>query len=440
MAKLMTSKRRKVSPKKTSKTEQKKVVLVGTYKTGQLEKWPGYYNYPICDGDKIELEFAKQVNEIWLFNAKKEPVCLKAKFIGFKTRDELKKEYKYPARGKPHGTGNYVLYSTSKTQVYDPSSGLAEKVVVRLADFATSKGVQKKLRAYLASPDRKDPILANCLPPLLTQLPPEVLRVCEAVQLQFAFLYPSKQNNNMSQRQLKLISLFSGAGGLDIGFGQAGFETAVMVEYDPACCRTLRKNMPNTPVIEGDINQITTREILDAAGLKPLEAALVIGGPPCQSFSLAGKRMGMDDPRGMLVLQFIRVVRESLPMAFVMENVKGMTNWEKGKAMDAIMTEATMPISYKGKIYTYQVKYQVLNAADFGAPQFRERVFIVGNRIEKDFCFPPKQYGPPGNQDGLRPYVTVRDAICGLPPADPPSEVAIRVSGTIKDRIAKHGY
>ena len=105
-------------------------------------------------------------------------------------------------------------------------------------------------------------------------------------------------------QDLPIISLFSGAGGLDIGFDQAGFRTAVMVELDPACCRTLRKNMPGVPVIEGDINQIETSKILSAAGLKPLEAALVIGGPPCQSFSLAGKRMGLDDPRGRLVLEF----------------------------------------------------------------------------------------------------------------------------------------
>ena len=440
MAKVMKSKKHKVAPKKVA-AESKKVVLVGTYKSGQLEKWPGFYNYPICDGDKIEPEFAKRVNEIWLFNAKKEPVCLKAKFVGFKTRDELKSEFGYPAKGKPHGTGNYILYATSKTRVYSPASGLAEKVIVRLQDFATSKSVQKKLRDYLSSPDRKDPLLANYLPPLLSKIPPEVLRVCEAAaQLQFALLYPASSADNGSENRMKIISLFSGAGGLDIGFDQAGFKTSVMVEFDPACCRTLRKNMPNTPVIEGDINQISTKQILDAAGLRPLEAALVIGGPPCQSFSLAGKRMGMNDPRGMLVLQFIRVVRESLPKAFVMENVRGMTNWENGKAMDAIMTEATMPISYGGKTYTYKVSYKILNAADFGAPQFRERVFVVGNRVEKNFVFPSKQYGPPDNQEGLRPYKTVRDAICGLPPATPPSEVAMRVSGTIKDRIAKHGY
>ena len=124
----------------------------------------------------------------------------------------------------------------------------------------------------------------------------------------------------------------------------------------------------------------------------------------------------------------------------VMENVRGLTNWENGKALEAIMNEAQEPIMYRGKTYSYRVAYKILNAADYGAPQFRERVFIVGNRVDCDFVFPEKQYGPTDNVNGLRPYKTVRDAICALPPATPPSEVALRVSGTIKARIEKHGY
>lgn len=238
-------------------------------------------------------------------------------------------------------------------------------------------------------------------------------------------------------KPLRLISLFSGAGGLDIGFHKAGFETAVLVEKDAACCRTLRANLPDTPIVEGDINEISTAQILEAARLRPLEAALVIGGPPCQSFSLAGKRMGLNDPRGKLVLEFIRVVREALPVGFVMENVKGLVNWEGGKALGAIVNEATQPVVYEGKTYQYQVKCQVLNAADYGVPQFRERIFIVGNRIQRDFAFPKKTHG---TGDGMRPYATVRNAICSLPPADEPSEAAKRVSRSIKGRIEKHGY
>ena len=242
----------------------------------------------------------------------------------------------------------------------------------------------------------------------------------------------------------KVISLFSGAGGFDIGIEKAGFETAVLVEMDSSCCDTLRFNFPDIPVIEGDISKIPTAHILKTARLKRLEAALVIGGPPCQSFSLAGKRLGMDDERGMLVLEFIRVVRESLPVGFIMENVKGMINWDGGRAMNAILDELKDPILFKGKKYSYDVSIKVLNAADYGAPQFRERVILVGNRVGKKFEFPKPTHGLKNidliNGSSLKPYRSVEDAIGGLPDADEPSETAKRISKTIKERILNHGY
>jgi len=243
-----------------------------------------------------------------------------------------------------------------------------------------------------------------------------------------------------------VISLFSGAGGMDVGFEKAGFKTAVAIEQDSSCCETLRTNFPDVPVIEGDINNVTSAEILEAAKLKPLECDVVIGGPPCQSFSLAGKRMGMDDPRGKLLLQFARVVRETLPKTFVLENVKGMANWNGGKAIDAILNEFSEQISYEGNEYKYSLSYKVLKASDYGAPQNRERLFIVGTRVGKTFCFPEPTHE--ANTDArldlfkktLKPYTTVKDAILTLPPASPPSEMAQKISKTIKGRIAKHGY
>lgn len=244
----------------------------------------------------------------------------------------------------------------------------------------------------------------------------------------------------------KIISLFSGAGGMDIGFNTAGFETSVAVEYDKSCCETLKKNAPNLNIIQGDISQITTSDILKTGNLKVTEPALVIGGPPCQSFSLAGKRMGMEDPRGKLVLEFIRVVRESLPKVFVMENVKGMVNWQQGKAIKAIMNEISEPIIFEDKEYKYKVSIAVLNSADYGAPQFRERVFLVGNRVDKKFVFPTPTHCNQSNgivdlfAKEKKPYTSVWDAIGELPPACEPSETALRVSKTIKERIVKHGY
>ncbi|WP_075173752.1 DNA cytosine methyltransferase [Neptunomonas phycophila] len=247
-------------------------------------------------------------------------------------------------------------------------------------------------------------------------------------------------------KKREVISLFSGAGGMDIGFKEAGFKIAVAVEQDPSCCDTLRLNSPDLPVIEGDVSQVSTEEILKKAKLKPLEAALVIGGPPCQSFSLAGKRMGMNDDRGKLLLEFSRVVHEALPDAFVMENVKGMLNWEKGKAIEAVLNEFREPVVYEGKEYHYDVSYKVLNSSSYGVPQHRERLFIVGNRLGKTFEFPEPTHGEQNNSEPdlfsspLKPYSTAWDAFGDLPPADEPSETAKRVSQTIKGRIEKHGY
>lgn len=233
-------------------------------------------------------------------------------------------------------------------------------------------------------------------------------------------------------RSLKVISLFSGAGGLDIGFESAGFEIAVAVELDPACCDTLRANKPTLPIINKSITDVTGQEVLKAAGLRVGEPALVIGGPPCQSFSLAGLRKGLDDDRGKLLFEFVRIVRETLPLGFVLENVKGLTNWDHGRALDLLIQELTTPIVEGKKEYSYTIaKPQVLNAVDYGVPQYRERLVLVGNRMGKSFSYP---------EPLATPHKTVWEAIGQLPNPEEPSEVALRVSGTIKSRRTKYGF
>ncbi len=236
----------------------------------------------------------------------------------------------------------------------------------------------------------------------------------------------------MPKKNHKIISLFSGAGGLDIGFNRAGFKTAVAVELDPSCCDTLRTNMPDLSIINRSITEVSATEILEAGGLEVGEAALVIGGPPCQSFSLAGMRKGLDDDRGKLLFEFARIVRETLPKGFVIENVKGLTNWDKGRAMNLLIEELGKPIEYNGTVYQYQIAPpKVLDAVNYGAPQFRERLILVGNRIGKPYEYP---------EPLATTYKTVWDAIGTLPKPDQPSEAAKRVAGCIKYRIAKHGY
>lgn len=231
----------------------------------------------------------------------------------------------------------------------------------------------------------------------------------------------------------KVISLFSGAGGLDLGFNNAGFQIAVAVELDSSCCETLRVNNPDLTIINKSVADVSGQEILDAARLKVGEAALVIGGPPCQSFSLAGLRKGLDDERGRLLFEFVRIVRETLPKAFVLENVKGLTNWDHGHAMQLLIEELTKPIEQEGEVFQYTISTpQVLNAVDYGVPQNRERLILVGNRMGKNFLYPAPHM--------FEPQKTVWDAIGDLPQPEAPSENAQRIAETIKDRRAKYGY
>ena len=163
-----------------------KVVLIGTYKTGQLLKWRGWYNYPISAKDCISESDAAKINELWLFNGTKEQKSYKAEFVGIKTRKELVSQYGYPAKGKAHGE-KYLLFKTEfKYQYKAMPPEEAERVIIRTADFATAPKVRKQLKAYLESPDRNDPDLAKLLPSIVTSLRPEQLCVCESmVQMEF---------------------------------------------------------------------------------------------------------------------------------------------------------------------------------------------------------------------------------------------------------------
>ena len=215
---LLKTKRQKIAPAKPTEEEPKKVVLVGTYAGSQLTDWPGFYPYPISSDDKVDAESCAKVNEIWLFKGTKEPKYFAAEFVGIKTREELK-ALGYPAKGKGHGDGTYLLFKIEKT--YAPASSSAalaaavERVIVRTKDFARTPKVRKQLKAYLESTDRTDKELAAQLPSIITKLPAETLRVCEAaVQLDFFGVFESedldtkicisKENMRRAQRERKV--------------------------------------------------------------------------------------------------------------------------------------------------------------------------------------------------------------------------------------------
>jgi DNA (cytosine-5)-methyltransferase 1 len=186
---------------------------------------------------------------------------------------------------------------------------------------------------------------------------------------------------------LPYISLFSGGFGLDLGMEQASddkyvFKLAACVDMDPAARQTIRQNRPNVTVIGdledeagGDLSdpRLSSRLILRRAGLRARQASLVVGGPPCQSWSILGKRQGFADARGNLILRFVQIVREVQPRAFIMENVEGFLTQDGGKACDAVLKQ------FRDAGYPHLFTWR-LNAADYGVPQHRKRAFIIGFR------------------------------------------------------------
>ena len=215
---------------------------------------------------------------------------------------------------------------------------------------------------------------------------------------------------------LKAISLYTGIGGLDFGFHAAGFRTAVAVEQDAVCCDTIRLNR-DWPILEGAVNTFSSRKIMRKAGLKKGEADILIGGPPCQPFSkssywVRGDSSRLDDPRADTLTAFLRVLRDTQPRAFLLENVKGLVYRGKDSGLHYIL-EGVRQINRAAKT-NYQVSWQVLNAADYGVPQLRERVFLVASRDGRPFVFPEPTHG----EDRDEPHHTAWDAIGDLS-ADP---------------------
>lgn len=204
-----------------------------------------------------------------------------------------------------------------------------------------------------------------------------------------------------------VISLFSGAMGLDIGLAKAGLNVVIGQDFDASCVKTMRAN--GHKVLEGDIREIEPQQLLSLTGLHIGEPFLICGGPPCQPFSTAGKRLGINDPRGSLFMDFIRMIDYIRPRFFVMENVKGIMSAplkhvplaerdEKdpeqrlGTVLDVILSEFNK--------LGYKTVYGVLDAVNYGVPQFRERFVLIGSRDNEDIFLPiPTNFQMHQNQE-----------------------------------------
>ena len=236
---------------------------------------------------------------------------------------------------------------------------------------------------------------------------------------------------------LSVVSLFSGAMGLDLGFEREGFEIKVTLDINKDVIETIKKNRPNIPVIGKSIFDVKTEDILKKAGLEVGEATIITGGPPCQPFSTAGKRLSISEKKGQAVFEFIRVIKEAQPRFFMFENVKGLVSaaikhvsfYERIKKKD----EELAPEERLGSAFevildefretNYGLNYEVVNSADYGSPQKRRRLILFGSRDGKEIPMPSPTHGSKKEvdvvQEKRRPWVTLREALKDIDDPNP---------------------
>lgn len=203
---------------------------------------------------------------------------------------------------------------------------------------------------------------------------------------------------------LRVISLFSGCGGLDLGFEKAGFEIVLANEFDKKICKTYKVNHPNTRLIEGDIRNLKET-------MFPTDVDGIIGGPPCQSWSEAGSLKGIDDERGKLFFEYIRILKYIKPKFFLAENVSGMLANRHSEAVKNIIKQF--------EECGYNVSLTLVNAKDYGVAQERKRVFYLGFRkdLNVDFVFPE------GSTKEEDKKITLKDVIFDLQDSAIPAKV-----------------
>lgn len=222
---------------------------------------------------------------------------------------------------------------------------------------------------------------------------------------------------------MNYVELFAGAGGLSLGFEKAGFKNIFSVEYDPLIAKTYRLNFPKNKLICEDIKKITNDEIRNL--VEDSKVDVIIGGPPCQGFSMAGRvgRSFIDDERNFLFKEFVRFVSVVRPKIFIMENVSRLAIHNKGKTINEIVSEFEK--------LGYQVQYKVLQSAEYNVPQKRQRIFVVGTR-NLEFSFPT----------GKRNFISVSEAIGDLPKlksgekSNVPNHIAMNHSNQMLEKMS----
>ena len=233
----------------------------------------------------------------------------------------------------------------------------------------------------------------------------------------------------------QIVSLYTGAGGLDLGLEAAGFETGVAVEMNKWACATIRANR-DWPLFEDDIHNVSSRDLKRAAKFGRKRPDLLIGGPPCQPFSKSaywssGDTKRLDDPRADTLTAYLRVLRDLQPRAFLLENVQGMTFRGKDEGLQLLKRIISKINDETGSNYSFQ--WAVMNAANYGVPQIRERVYLVGSRDGREFKFPDPTHADPDHAQqslfGREAWRSCWDAIGDLTDSPDARDQRLRAGG-----------
>lgn len=209
---------------------------------------------------------------------------------------------------------------------------------------------------------------------------------------------PARKNTS---RKATVMDLFSGCGGLSFGFEQAGYNVLYGIDHWEDALETFKLNHPGSKTILADLMDESVENIIKKNGIKRGSIDVIVGGPPCQGFSISGKR-NPNDPRNRLYVSFVAFLKALQPKAFVMENVPNLVSMQGGNIKDTILSDL--------KSAGYSVSYKILKASDYGVPQNRRRVFFVGIKNGDSFEFPEPTHGIPGQH-----HITSSEAISDLP-------------------------
>lgn len=247
----------------------------------------------------------------------------------------------------------------------------------------------------------------------------------------------NKAKKQSDGKKVTALSLFSGGGGLDLGLAAAGFKIACSTDIDFYSCKTLAINTGKKPfykhgkVVQSDITLLTTDQLLNEAKLTKTDIDIIVGGPPCQAFSVFGRRQGVQDPRGRLLWEYIRLIKDIQPTAFLFENVAGLKTIHNGRLYQDLLEALSIGGLYVLSAHNYQI-------ADYGIPQYRDRIFFIGWKEGRRI--PPMT--PSHGANGLFPsnldhHITAGMALSGLPSPSPQCDVTNHIGRVHSDRIIK---